>query len=69
VRGRHGGLLQFSEGEAVMILLASVSSGILGNDVTPRQTDTAVDMFIFFAESKGVVANKKALQGGGRGVP
>jgi len=52
-----------------MILLASVSSGILGNDVTPRQTDTAVDMFIFFAESKGVVANKKALQGGGRGVP
>jgi len=29
VRGRPGGLLQFSEGEAVMILLASVSSGIL----------------------------------------
>ena len=29
VRGRPGGLLQSSEGEAVMILLASVSSGIL----------------------------------------
>jgi len=29
LRGRPGGLLQFSEGEAVMILLASVSSGIL----------------------------------------
>jgi len=29
VRGRPGGLLQFSEGEAVMILLASVLSGIL----------------------------------------
>jgi len=29
VRGRPGGFLQFSEGEAVMILLASVSSGIL----------------------------------------
>jgi len=29
VRGRTGGHLQFSEGEAVMILLASVSSGIL----------------------------------------
>ena len=29
VRGRSGGLLQSSEGEAVMILLASVSSGIL----------------------------------------
>ena len=29
VRGRPGGLLQFSEGETVMILLASVSSGIL----------------------------------------
>ena len=27
--GRPGGFLQFSEGEAVMILLASVSSGIL----------------------------------------
>jgi len=29
VRGRPGGFLQFSEGEAVMILLASVSSGFL----------------------------------------
>jgi len=29
VRGRPGGLLQFSEREAVMIFLASVSSGIL----------------------------------------
>ena len=29
VRGRPGGFLQSSEGEAVMILLASVSSGIL----------------------------------------
>jgi len=29
VRGRPGGLLQSSEGEAVMILLAYVSSGIL----------------------------------------
>jgi len=29
VRGHPGGFLQFSEGEAVMILLASVSSGIL----------------------------------------
>ena len=28
-RGRPGGFLQFSEGEAVMILLASVSSSIL----------------------------------------
>jgi len=29
VRGRPGGFLQSSEGEAVMILLASVLSGIL----------------------------------------
>ena len=29
VRGRLGGLLQFSEGEGVMIFLASVSSGVL----------------------------------------
>ena len=29
VRGRPGGFLQFSKGEAVMVLLASVSSGIL----------------------------------------
>jgi len=29
VRGRSGGFLQFSEGEALMILLASVSAGIL----------------------------------------
>ena len=29
VRGRPGGVLQSSEGEAVMLLLASVSSGIL----------------------------------------
>ena len=28
VRGRSGGLLQFSEGEALMILLASVSSEV-----------------------------------------
>jgi len=37
VRGRPDGLLQFSEGEAVMILLASVSSGILALWQSPHK--------------------------------
>ena len=37
VRGRPGGFFQFSEGEAVMILLASVSSGILAIGLWPNR--------------------------------
>ena len=43
VRGRPGGFLQFSEGEAVMILLASVSSGIFAIWPNRRRAWTIAD--------------------------